>query len=152
VDDGTDGTQHHFVEDRAAAQSRLVIVERRMAVWALTRDPHNCLAVAGFWAREFQAARVPCSLLGRSGGSDRGGYLRSDGVNVDGHNFLAVGPERALFDPTVSQLFDDGPVTLDRYLVHDGTPFPHWREEQELHGPAEFIPPAPTPRRPSERR
>src|SRR5438552_16310355 len=28
-------------------ESRLVIVERRIAVLALTRDPHNCLAFAG---------------------------------------------------------------------------------------------------------
>jgi hypothetical protein len=65
---------------------------------------------------------------------------------------LAVGPNRALFDPTASQLCGDGPVTLDRYLVDDVTPFPRWREEQGHVRPLEFIPPAPPLRRPWKRR
>jgi hypothetical protein len=38
VDDGTDGTQHHLLEDRASADVRRVIAERRLAVWAITRE------------------------------------------------------------------------------------------------------------------
>jgi len=151
VDDGTDGTQHHFIEDRASADVRSVIAGRRFVVWARMRSPDNCLEATGFWYMEFRAAGVPCVPLGRGSLSDAGGYLRSDDGGVDVHHFLAVGPERALFDPTASQFHDDGPITLDRYLVYDGTPFPRWREEEERNGPLRFVPPAPATRRPWER-
>ncbi len=145
-----DCTHLHFLEGRASPAVRNLISQHARRVWEIARNPENCLEMSIHWLRVFEGARVYSVMLGRSGGSDAGGYRLSDGIITD-HHFLAVGAERALFDPTAGQFRADGLPALDRYLVHDGRSFAEWRISEEAGGPPTFVEPAPPRRLPGQR-
>lgn len=139
--------QHHFLEDRASASVRGAIERHADAVWSGLRVKLNCLEASLWWHKAFQVDGVPSQLHGRVGGTERGGYL-STKSSIDNHGFVVVGGERALFDPTHSQLLDDPPWDLNRYIMADGRAFPTWREVEDLVGPMAFVPPLPQRARP----
>lgn len=49
VDDDTDGTQHYLQKAARVGGRPQGDSERKLAVWAITRDPLTCSAVTGFW-------------------------------------------------------------------------------------------------------
>lgn len=87
---------------------------------------------------------------GRIGGTERGDYLNGRG-GIDNHVWLVVGPGRALFDPTYTQLLDDPPWSLGRYIIENGQTLPEWRDTQNAIGPLQYVPPAPRDKRLWER-
>lgn len=80
---------------------------------------------AGAARRGRRVARVVQTVIGLA---PSGGYELATGEVVD-HHFLAVGAELALFDPTAgsAHIGHTADVSLNRYIVADGTPFPEWR-------------------------
>ena len=80
------------------------------------------------WSQVLGAAGIQHALLGRQGTSDHGGYIEPGSDKTTDHHFLGVGRSLHLFDPTAGQF--EQPVTPDRYLVADGTPFVKWRIQQ----------------------
>jgi hypothetical protein len=130
--------RYHFLEPVASERVRAFIGEIAATAWAELTQPgmgvDNCLAAVGVWARHLQGARIPHEHLGRQltlGKPEAGGYQLPTGEVVD-HHFLAVGDELALFDPTAGSehIGHRADLSLDRYLVADGTTFPEWRRSR----------------------
>jgi hypothetical protein len=78
--------------------------------------------------------------------AELGGY-RSTRGKVDNHVWRVVGAERALFDPTFTQLLDDPPWARSRYTVENGQPFPEWRLAENEGGSLQYVAPAPPEKR-----
>jgi hypothetical protein len=135
----SDPEQHHFLESRASSAVRRAIHEHAAVVWERIRLKLNCLEASIWWHQVFQRESIPSELHGRVGGSESGGYLNSNG-GVDNHVFVVVGAERALFDATYTQLLDDPPWAIGRYLVETGQALPEWRALEGRSGPLLFVP------------
>jgi hypothetical protein len=126
-----DATRFHYLEDCATSAIRQLIDARAPEVWSRLRDPLNCLEACAWWLKGLESAQIRAAMHGRVGLSNQGGYVNTNG-NTDGHVFIVLGDELALFDPTYAQLLDDPPWALDRYRMEDGQPFPLWRAECRL--------------------
>lgn len=129
----------HSLESSASPPVRTFIEETAPEVWEeLSRPgmggPENCLASVGVWVRHLHSAGIPHERLGRHliiGQGEVGGYRLDTGEVVD-RQFLAVGNELALFDPTAGSghIRHTAATPLDRYVVADGTTFPEWRNRR----------------------
>jgi hypothetical protein len=128
----------HLLEPVASQPVRDFIQATAEAVWVELSQPgmgvDNCLAAVGVWARYLRGVGIPHIQLGRHlmlGQAETGGYQLPSGELVD-HHFLAVGEERALFDPTAGSdhINHSTDMPLDRYLVADDIPFPEWRRHK----------------------
>jgi len=123
-----DPARYHFLEPGAPEDVRRAIFNNADHVAARLRNLTNCLEAVMTWSQVLAAAGIPHALLGRQGTSDRGGYLEPGSDKTTDHHYLAIGHGLYLFDPTAGQF--EQPVTLERYVVADGTPFVKWRIQQ----------------------
>lgn len=134
-----DAVRLHYLEATAANAVRAFVEASAEEVWqelslAGMGGPDNCLTAVNLWARRMRNADIPFEQLGSQttiGLPFAGGYRLTGGQVVD-HHFIAVGAELALFDPTAGSrhIGHSADMSLDRYVVADGTPFPEWRRRR----------------------
>ena len=134
-----DSQRLHFLESEASPAVRSLIRSEADRIAELLTRPgmgglDNCRAASIFWKQAFDRSAIRCDFLGTAlevNFKEGGGYRTPDGEVVD-HQFLMVGDELALFDPTalLATIGHHEWLSLDPYIVSDGRTFPEWRTAQ----------------------
>lgn len=78
-------------------------------------DPLNCRKAAPLWGNAFAKAGIPFEHIQGEYVMQHKGF--NDYPEVAPHEFLLVGNNQHLFDPTAYQFHHHGPPTSDRYVI-----------------------------------